>query len=195
MSASSLFNKAIGLREWKKERSKRVEERGIEMEARNREYWLIGHYDVTFYSSIRSVLSARMVAWIPLSYIILEQLSMAEIILDLTFKILCHSAKSQVVKCLCWKSIPSHNLAPIPSSDGNITGSDLLTNWHYHYVRVKWCSTNKGKSAVSFCHQLAAWVPNMFHNFYSVKNHKIANSSSTTKAREKICTDLEFLEF
>ncbi len=35
----------------------------------------------------------------------------------------------------------------------------------------------------------------MFCNFYFVKNHKIANNSMTTKAREKICTDLESLEF
>ncbi len=29
--------------------------------------------------------------------------------------------------------IPSPNLAPIPSIDSNITGSDILANWHYHY--------------------------------------------------------------
>jgi hypothetical protein len=31
----------------------------------------------------------------------------------------------------------------------------------------------------------------MFWDFYSVKNHKIANNSTTTKAREKISADLE----
>jgi hypothetical protein len=35
----------------------------------------------------------------------------------------------------------------------------------------------------------------MFCNFYFVKNHKIGNNSTTTKAREKISTDLESLEF
>jgi len=35
----------------------------------------------------------------------------------------------------------------------------------------------------------------MFCNFYLVKNHKIAKNSTTTKAREKISTDLESLEF
>ncbi len=54
---------------------------------------------------------------------------------------------------------------------------------------------NEGKSAASFCHQVAAWVPYMFCNFYFVKNHKTANYSTTTKAREKMCTDLKSLEF
>ncbi len=34
-------------------------------------------------------------------------------------------------------------------------------------------------------------VPAMFCNSYLVKNHKIANDSATTKAREKISTYLE----
>ncbi len=54
---------------------------------------------------------------------------------------------------------------------------------------------NEGKSAASFCHQVAAWVSDMFWNFYSVKSHKIANSSATTEAGEKISTDLELVEF
>jgi hypothetical protein len=44
---------------------------------------------------------------------------------------------------------------------------------------------NEGKSADSFCHQAAAWFPDMFCNFNLVKNHKIAKNSTTTKAREK----------
>jgi hypothetical protein len=42
---------------------------------------------------------------------------------------------------------------------------------------------------------VAALVPDMFHNFYLVKNHKIANNSSTTEARAKLSTDLESFEF
>jgi hypothetical protein len=42
---------------------------------------------------------------------------------------------------------------------------------------------------------MAAWLPDMFCNFYLVKNHKIAKNVTTTKAREKIITDLESLEF
>ncbi len=53
----------------------------------------------------------------------------------------------------------------------------------------------KGKSAPIFCQQVAAWVPDMFHNFYLVKSHKIANYSVTTEAREKISIDLESVEF
>jgi hypothetical protein len=49
----------------------------------------------------------------------------------------------------------------------------------------------EGKSAASFCHQVATLVPDKFCNFCLVKNHKIANGSTTTKAREKIRTDLE----
>jgi hypothetical protein len=49
----------------------------------------------------------------------------------------------------------------------------------------------KDKSAASFCCQVAAWVPVMFCNFYLVKNHKIANDSKITKARENTSADLE----
>ncbi len=45
-------------------------------------------------------------------------------------------------------------------------------------------SNNVGKSAASFCHPVAAWFPDMFCNFYFVKNHKIAKNSTTTKARQ-----------
>ena len=54
---------------------------------------------------------------------------------------------------------------------------------------------NVGKSAASFCHQVAALVLDMFCNFYIVENHKIANNSTTTNARQKISTALESLEF
>jgi hypothetical protein len=42
---------------------------------------------------------------------------------------------------------------------------------------------------------VTARVPDMFRNFYFAKNHKIAKNSTTTKAREKISTDLESIEF
>jgi hypothetical protein len=54
---------------------------------------------------------------------------------------------------------------------------------------------NEGISAASFCCQVAAVVPGMFCNFYFVKNHKIANNTATTEAREKISTYLESLKF
>jgi hypothetical protein len=41
---------------------------------------------------------------------------------------------------------------------------------------------------------VAALFPDLFSNFYLVKNHKIAKNSTTTEAREKISTDLESLE-
>jgi hypothetical protein len=44
---------------------------------------------------------------------------------------------------------------------------------------------NEGKSAANLCHQVAARSTDMFCNFYLVKNHKIAENSTTTKAREK----------
>ncbi len=61
---------------------------------------------------------------------------------------------------------------------------------------ISQCLLIEGKLAASFCRQVAAWVPGMFCNFYLVKNLKIANNSTTTKAREKqISADLESLEF
>jgi hypothetical protein len=59
-------------------------------------------------------------------------------------------------------------------------------------LRYQW--GGGGESAASFCHQLAALFPDLFCNFYLVKNHKIANNSATTKAREKISANLESLE-
>ncbi len=44
-------------------------------------------------------------------------------------------------------------------------------------------------------HQVAAWVPDKFWNFYLLKSHKIANNSATTEARENISTDLEQKNF
>ncbi len=43
----------------------------------------------------------------------------------------------------------------------------------------------RGKSAASFCHQVAAWFLDKFCNFYLVENCKIAKNSTTTKARDK----------
>jgi hypothetical protein len=56
-------------------------------------------------------------------------------------------------------------------------------------------SSNEGESVASFYHQMAAWFSEMFCNSYFVKNHKIDKNSTTTKAREKISTDLKSLEF
>jgi hypothetical protein len=38
---------------------------------------------------------------------------------------------------------------------------------------------NLDKSAANFCHQVAAYVSHIFGHFYLVKNHKIANNSTT----------------
>jgi hypothetical protein len=54
---------------------------------------------------------------------------------------------------------------------------------------------NEGKSAASFYHQEAAQALDMFCYFYLVINHKIANNSVSTEAREKISTYLESSEF
>ncbi len=48
---------------------------------------------------------------------------------------------------------------------------------------------NQDKSAASFCHQVAASVPDIFCDFYAVKNNKITKKLlATTKAGEKIST-------
>jgi hypothetical protein len=44
---------------------------------------------------------------------------------------------------------------------------------------------NWGKSTTSVCQQVAALVPEMFNNFYLMKNHQIPKHSATIKAREK----------
>jgi hypothetical protein len=54
-----------------------------------------------------------------------------------------------------------------------------LFNWLNH-AEETWLSKQEvdtrvfnfwGKSAATFCHQVAAWDPDMFCNFYLVKNH------------------------
>ncbi len=53
-----------------------------------------------------------------------------------------------------------------------------------------------GGISCQFFRQVAALFPDMFCNFYLVKNHKIAKKNSTTiKASTKISTYLESLEF
>jgi hypothetical protein len=42
---------------------------------------------------------------------------------------------------------------------------------------------------------VSAWFPDMFCNFYLMKNREIAKNSTATTAREKISTYLESLEF
>jgi hypothetical protein len=49
---------------------------------------------------------------------------------------------------------------------------------------LDWTASNEGKSAASFCRQVAVWFPDMFGNFYLVKNHKTAKHSTMTKARK-----------
>jgi hypothetical protein len=55
--------------------------------------------------------------------------------------------------------------------------------------------TMRGKSAASFCRQVAAWFTQTCFVAFLLKNYKIANNSTTAKAREKINTDMESIEF
>ncbi len=41
---------------------------------------------------------------------------------------------------------------------------------------------------------MATYAPNMFCNFYLVKNANIANDSAIAKAEEKFSRDLDYLE-
>jgi hypothetical protein len=54
---------------------------------------------------------------------------------------------------------------------------------------------NLDKSNDIFFWKVAARVSDIFWNFYIVKNHKIDGTSTTTEAREKVRTCLEYLEF
>ncbi len=46
---------------------------------------------------------------------------------------------------------------------------------------------NEGKSAASFCGHVAAWVPDMFYNFYLVINDKIINNSTR---HDRVCLEI-----
>jgi hypothetical protein len=52
----------------------------------------------------------------------------------------------------------------------------------------------KDTSGASFCHQVAEWFLGMFCNFYSAKEHKIGNKSTTAEAKEKINAHFESLK-
>ncbi len=54
---------------------------------------------------------------------------------------------------------------------------------------------NEGKSAASFCCQVAALVPDMFCNFYLAKFTKLLITQQWLKLEEKIRTYLESIEF
>jgi hypothetical protein len=52
----------------------------------------------------------------------------------------------------------------------------------------RWMSHSKHRIPYTnnyFVPIIAAWLPDMFHNFYLAKNHKIPKNSTTTEAREK----------
>jgi hypothetical protein len=61
----------------------------------------------------------------------------------------------------------------------------LLLNGTLKVAVVQVMQLNEGKSAASFCRQVAAWFPDMFCYFYFVKKHKIAKNSTATEARKK----------
>jgi hypothetical protein len=60
--------------------------------------------------------------------------------------------------------------------------------WHHGYLITAifdiFISVPLNVSAASFCCQVAAWVPDMFCNFYFAKNYKIANNSTTADAKK-----------
>jgi hypothetical protein len=62
-----------------------------------------------------------------------------------------------------------------------IETSTMIHRWNAIWLN----DPNEGESDVSFCHQEAALVPDMFCNFYLVKNLKIVYNLATTEAREK----------
>ncbi len=83
---------------------------------------------------------------------------------------------------------------------GNLTG---IANW-FLVIHKYFQASNPAKViqhhnqhilAARFCRKVAAWVSDMFWNFYLGKNNKIANNSTTMKARENVSLDLESLEF
>ncbi len=80
---------------------------------------------------------------------------------------------------IIWICVPYHKINPVFKLRFQLLRHPL----------PKQSSQNERKSAGSFCCQVAALVPDLFCNFYLVKNHKIAKNSTTSDAREKIITD------
>jgi hypothetical protein len=52
--------------------------------------------------------------------------------------------------------------------------TSLRLNVHSKHIQTRLSFFNEGKSSASFCHQVAAWLQDMFCNFYLLKNLKIA---------------------
>jgi hypothetical protein len=74
---------------------------------------------------------------------------------------------------------------------GGLAPSSQISFLRSSLAKQSWPETpNGGKSAASVCRQMAAWFPDMFWNFYLVKNRKIAKTSTTSKAREMASTQL-----
>ncbi len=63
--------------------------------------------------------------------------------------------------------------------------SGKCRTWRNQWGEISWQFLPPGGS----------WFPDMAFNFYSMKNHKIAKNSTTARAREKMSTFLESLEF
>ncbi len=91
-------------------------------------------------------------------------------------------------------SCPTADSKPLKKE---VNGTVILPPLVFPVICLLWFGQqkcNEGKSSASLGRQVAARFSDMFCNFYSVKNHIIANYSETTKAREKISTYLVFLE-
>ncbi len=85
-----------------------------------------------------------------------------------------------------WQS--KDTVAEPPATNWLIPNGKIPGRFHIlfnHFISSHWGLVNKGKSAASFCCQVAEWVPDMFRNFYLVKNHKTDKNSTATKAIEK----------
>jgi hypothetical protein len=87
--------------------------------------------------------------------------------------------KTKIVSC------PTADSKPLKKE---VNGTVILPPLVFPVMGLLWFGQqkcNEEKSSASLGRQVAARFPDMFFNFYLVKNHKIANYSATTKAREK----------
>ncbi len=76
-------------------------------------------------------------------------------------------------------SVLRYRVAILKTSYDNLTIN--IEVGHLNYKKLTQCldsSLNEGKSAASFCHQVAVWFPDMFCGYYLVKNPKIAKNSA-----------------
>jgi hypothetical protein len=89
------------------------------------------------------------------------------------------------IPCLVGSPFITNSLTHEQIGVKDIQSCGTCTHWVQDPVHLYEMQINQAKSAARFGRQVAAWVPDMFCNFYLLKNQEIADTSRTTEARDK----------